>query len=134
MDTKVPARAKGPLVWLDMDQEELDDAYDQQVYAPNRDMVRARRVANNKIALARMGEPDRRAYGPTEIEQVDIYKTKTPNAPVMMYIHGGAWKGGSSAQVAYMAEPFIHAGVHFIAIDFNNCLEVGGSIFPMVDQ
>ena len=127
-------RVKGPLVWLDMDQQELDDAYDQQVYAPNREEIRARRVANNKIALARIGEPDRRPYGPTEIEQVDIYKTKAPNAPIMMYIHGGAWKGGSSSQVAYMAEPFIHAGVHFIPIDFNNCTEVGGSIFPMVDQ
>ena len=29
------ARAKGPPVWLDMDQKELDDAYDQRVYAPN---------------------------------------------------------------------------------------------------
>jgi len=127
-------RVKGPLVWLDMDQQELDDAYDQQVYAPNRDLVRARRVANNKIARARMAAPDRRAYGPTEIEQVDIYRTRTPNAPIMMYIHGGAWKGGRSEQVAYMAEPFIHNGVHFIAIDFNNCLEVGGSLFPMIDQ
>ena len=127
-------RVKGPLVWLDMDQQELDDAYDQAVYAPNRDLVRARRVANNKIARARMAAPDRRAYGPTEIEQVDIYRTRTPNAPIMMYIHGGAWKGGRSKQVAYMAEPFIHNGVHFIAIDFNNCLEVGGSLFPMIDQ
>ena len=127
-------RVKGPLVWLDMDQQELDDAYDQAVYAPNRDLVRARRVANNKIARARMAGPDRRAYGPTEIEQVDIYRTRTPNAPIMMYIHGGAWKGGRSEQVAYMAEPFIHNGVHFIAIDFNNCLEVGGSLFPMIDQ
>ena len=30
------ARAKGPIVWLNMDQQELDDAYDQIVYAPNR--------------------------------------------------------------------------------------------------
>ena len=33
------ARTKGPKVWLDMDQQELDDAYDQIVYAPNRDQV-----------------------------------------------------------------------------------------------
>jgi hypothetical protein len=26
---------KGPLVWLDMDQKQLDDAYDQSKYAPN---------------------------------------------------------------------------------------------------
>src|SRR5579871_158248 len=31
--------AKGPLVWLDMDQQALDAAYDQQAYAPNRDQV-----------------------------------------------------------------------------------------------
>jgi arylformamidase len=127
-------RVKGPIVWLDMDQQELDDAYDQQVYAPNRDLVRARRLANNKIALARVGQPERVAYGEAEVERLDIYRTKTPNAPVMMYIHGGAWKGGTSSQVAYMSEVFIHAGVHFIAIDFNNCTEVGGSLFPMVDQ
>jgi len=29
------SRVKGPLVWLDMDQKQLDDAYDQSVYAPN---------------------------------------------------------------------------------------------------
>ncbi len=28
-------RAKGPAVWLDMDQAELDAAYDQSKYAPN---------------------------------------------------------------------------------------------------
>ena len=30
-----PARTKGPLVWLDIDQHELDEAYDQSVYAFN---------------------------------------------------------------------------------------------------
>src|SRR4051794_6129097 len=32
-----PPRIKGPLVWLDMDQWELDDAYDHTRYAPNRE-------------------------------------------------------------------------------------------------
>ena len=30
-----PARQKGPRVWLDLDQQDLDDAYDQSKYAPN---------------------------------------------------------------------------------------------------
>jgi arylformamidase len=127
-------RVKGPIVWLDMDQQELDDAYDQTVYAPNREEIRARRVANNAITIGIIGKPERVAYGEAEIEQVDIYRTRAPNAPVMVYIHGGAWKGGSSSQVAYMAEVFINAGAHFIAVDFNNVNEIGGSIFPMVDQ
>src|SRR6516225_837848 len=29
---KDTSRAKGPIVWLDMDQQALDDAYDQLVY------------------------------------------------------------------------------------------------------
>ena len=35
------ARAQGPLVWLDMDQKALDDAYDQLVYAPSRARTRS---------------------------------------------------------------------------------------------
>jgi arylformamidase len=33
-----------------------------------------------------------------------------------------------------MAEPFIKAGGHFIAVDFNNAIETKGDLFPMVDQ
>ena len=58
-------RAKGPIVWLDMDQKELDDAYDQEVYAPNRDVVVARRIANSARTRAILGEPQRVAYGPS---------------------------------------------------------------------
>ena len=47
------ARSQGPLVWLNMDQQELDDAYDQIVYAPNRDQVGKRRLANSAAALTR---------------------------------------------------------------------------------
>ena len=35
---------KGPRVWLDFDQQELDDAYDQSKYAPNRDQMNRRRA------------------------------------------------------------------------------------------
>ena len=31
--------AKGPLIWLGMDQAELDAAYDQSAYAPNREQM-----------------------------------------------------------------------------------------------
>ncbi|MGZ3329717.1 MAG: hypothetical protein ACXU85_21410, partial [Xanthobacteraceae bacterium] len=44
-----PPRVKGPLVWLDMDQQELDDAYDQAVYAPNRDHVLKRCTRNSEL-------------------------------------------------------------------------------------
>jgi len=129
-----PARAKGPLVWLDMDQYELDESYDQNVYAFNSRIISARRAANNQKVLPIIGKPERLAYGPTEIEKVELWKTKRPNAPVLMFIHGGAWRGGRASQVAYMAEPFIKAGAHFVSVDFNNVLETKGDLFPLVDQ
>jgi arylformamidase len=128
------ARVKGPIVWLDMNQQELDDAYDQIVYAPNRDQIAKRRLANSAEARARLGEPLRLAYGPTPIEGVDVYRTKTPNAPIAIFVHGGAWLHGSASEHACLAEPFVHAGAHFAALDFINVTDAGGSLFPMVEQ
>src|SRR5579872_3205609 len=73
---------KGPLVWLDMDQKELDDAYDQSVYAPNQPQLGKRRNANSQLVWQRLGPPRRFSYGPTEIEGLDLWATKKPNAPV----------------------------------------------------
>ena len=43
-----PSRDKGPAVWLDMDQQALDDAYDQVVYAPNAAQLHERRMARSE--------------------------------------------------------------------------------------
>src|SRR5262245_10626429 len=69
-------RTKGPRVWLDMDQKELDDAYDQIVYAPNREQVGKRGIFNSERARAAIGAPECVAYGPSEIEKLDIYRAK----------------------------------------------------------
>jgi arylformamidase len=127
-------RAKGPRVWLDMDQQELDDAYDQIVYAPNRDQVGKRRVFNSERARAVIGAPERVAYGPTEIEQLDIYRSRRPNAPVNVFVHGGAWRANRAADYAFLAEPFVTAGAHYVILDFTNVDDAGGSLFPMVEQ
>ena len=73
-------RVKGPLVWLDMDQKALDDAYDQAVYAPNMAQVIARCEHVGDLVRERLGEPKRLAYGPSAIEGLDLYATKATNA------------------------------------------------------
>jgi arylformamidase len=132
--TATAAKVKGPIVWLNMDQQELDDAYDQAVYAPNREQVAKRRLANSAAARERLGAPLRLAYGPTPIEGLDVYRTTKPNAPVAIFVHGGAWRNGEASEFAFLAEPFVHAGAHFIVLDFTNVDNAGGSLFPMVEQ
>src|ERR1700742_258479 len=87
-------REKGPRVWLDLDQQELDDAYDQSKYAANLQQVVKRYATNSEQVRARLGAPKRHAYGPTPIEGLDLYTAKQPNAPVHIFIHGGTWRTG----------------------------------------
>ncbi len=140
-----PGKAKGPLVWLDMDQQALDDAYDQAVYAPNRDRVVARRVAASERTRAILGPPQRVAYGESDYEKLDIFRApslpspacgggKGGGAPVNIFIHGGAWRRNKAADYALQAEPFLRAGGHTVIIDFINVEQAGGDLLPMYEQ
>jgi arylformamidase len=127
-------RVKGPLVWLDMDQAELDAAYDQSVWAANLQQIVKRYATNSEDVRTRLGAPQRYAYGATPIEGLDVYITKRPNAPINIYIHGGAWRAGLAKDEAFSAELFVHAGAHFVVPDFAGVQDVGGSLLPLAEQ
>jgi arylformamidase len=127
-------REKGPLVWLDMDQKELDDAYDQAVYAPNLNQILKRCARNSELVRARLGPPRRFAYGATAIEGLDVFTTKAANAPVNVFVHGGAWRAGLAKNYAYAAEMFVNAGAHHVVLDFINVIEAGGDLMAMAQQ
>ena len=134
MAQQAAPRVKGPRVWQDMDQAELDAAYDQSVYAPNIQQVLKRYASNSEAVRARLGAPRRFAYGSTAIEVLDVYMTPRPNAPINIFIHGGAWRGGMARDFASAAELFVNAGAHLVVPDFINVLEAGGSLMPMAGQ
>ena len=77
-----PEHPHGLNVWMNMDQIELDAAYDQAFYAPLRAQIIARAASNSELTRKRLGPPRREAYGPSEVEKLDIYKTKRPKAPI----------------------------------------------------
>jgi arylformamidase len=130
-----PPHQKGPLVWMDMDQVELDAAYDQLFYAPFFRLESLKRFASNsEIARSRVGKPRREAYGPTEFEKLDIYRTNRPNAPIFVFIHGGAWLGEEAKDYGFPAELFVNAGATFVALDFVAIDEAGGDLRVTADQ
>lgn len=129
-----PPAAKGPLVWLDMDQAALDKAYDQAPWAPNAAYLGKRRVALSEQTRQRLGAPKRFTYGSTPIEGLDLFATRRPNAPINVYIHGGAWRVGMAKDAAYYAELFVNAGAHYVALDFNNVIETKGNLMPLARQ
>jgi arylformamidase len=129
-----PSHHKGPLVFLDYDQVELDASYDQVSYEPLIAQVSQRLATNSEATRARIGVPQRAAYGPTEVETLDIYRTSHPNAPVFVFIHGGTWRSGAAREYAYPAEMFINAGAHYVALDFVGVIEAGGDLGVMAAQ
>ena len=125
---------KGPPVFLDYGQAELDAAYDQAAYATNREQLIKRRVRDSELTRIRIGEPERVAYGPADIERLDIYRTERDAAPVFIFIHGGAWRSGRSKDFATPAEMILAAGVHCVVPDFAWVQDVGGSLMVLADQ
>lgn len=128
-----PAGSKGPAVWLDLDQKALDDAYDQSVYAPNQKYVNQRRGIASERVRQKLA-PQRLAYGASEIEKLDFYRTARRNAPIQIFVHGGAWRAGLAKDHASAAEMAVKAGANYVVLDFINVVESGGDLMPMADQ
>jgi arylformamidase len=128
-------RAAGaPLVFLDYTQAELDRVYSQRVFAPNSESIRRRLSRLSADIRARVAPPERHAYGSSEVEGIDVYRAAQAGAAVNIYIHGGAWRKGSAAASAYLAEVLGHAGAALAVPDFVNVEQAADSLLTMVSQ
>jgi arylformamidase len=119
-------------VFLDYDQAELDRQYDQRAWALNAVELIERYAAESNNVRARLGSPRTFAYGKTPAETIDVYPADRRDAPMHVFIHGGAWRSLSKHESAFAAETFVNAGAHFVAVDFALLPEV--SLAEMVDQ
>lgn len=59
------------------------------------------------------------AYGPGAAERLDIFPASRPDAPVLLFIHGGYWRALSKADSAFMAPALSEAGACVVVIDYD---------------
>ena len=78
--------------------------------------------------------PRRVAYGTQPIEQLDIYRSARANAPVQVFIHGGAWRSGAAKDYGFPAEMFVQAGAHYVVPDFSWVQDTSASLLPIAEQ
>ena len=113
------ALAAGP-IFLDYTQAALDDAYTQGVWAPNARSVIAGYATSSAAVRARM-PPRTERYGPASAETLDIFTPKIASrAPVMVFIHGGAWRALGKNDASAPAPTFVDAGCLYVALNFDN--------------
>jgi arylformamidase len=110
-------------VYLDYTQAELDAAYDQRVYAPNREEIVAWYGAQSAMVRARLVMRRSVPYGTGEDETLDIFPAGK-GAPVHIHIHGGRWTLFTKDEESFIAPTFVSAGAACVVPDFSNIPKV----------
>ncbi|MDP6559004.1 MAG: alpha/beta hydrolase [Candidatus Binatia bacterium] len=63
-------------------------------------------------------------YGTSPRESLDIFPAEAPGSPVLVYIHGGYWRGGSKEDNSFLAETFVQAGATVVVLGYDLCPRV----------
>jgi arylformamidase len=103
-------------VFRDYDQAGLDAQYEQRTFVPHADEIIRRYAASSDAVRQRLGEPETHRYGPSDVEQLDLYGPAREK--FLVFVHGGAWKRQGRRGQAFAAEPFVQAGATYAAIGF----------------
>ena len=112
----------GPKIWLDYDQDQLNDQYNQRILVPDANSYMERNLAESAMVREQLDCLIDVPYGPSEDEKLDIFPAP-PSAngespPVVVYFHGGAWTRWHKDHNSYQAKSFIAAGATFVSVNF----------------
>ena len=106
-----------PKVFLDYTQKALDDAYDQLRWAPNlQELVSERKGLC--AGLRRRFKTSEVKYGEGDEEVLEIVPA-TNAAPILLFVHGGAWRPQPDNAFIWFADTVVANGIHFVAPRFS---------------
>ncbi|WP_158966961.1 alpha/beta hydrolase [Chachezhania sediminis] len=117
----------GDAVFLGYSQAELDRQYDQSQWSKCPPAAYSEQYLEmSAAARTAVGEPVLGSYGQGEVEKIDIFPAAKAGSPVLLFIHGGAWRGLDRRHGGYAAEYMVRNGITYGAVDF--------SVMPGVDM
>ncbi|MGQ0659884.1 alpha/beta hydrolase [Sphingosinicella sp.] len=70
------------------------------------------------LAVPAAAEAEERAYGPDPRQRPDYTPAARSGAPLVIFIHGGAWSFGDKSAAAHMAPYFHNLGYAFAALNY----------------
>ncbi|TIQ62323.1 MAG: alpha/beta hydrolase [Mesorhizobium sp.] len=107
-------------VFLDYTQEQLDTAYDQSFWAPRMaELEEGDGIASAVVRRAMPPRPEK--YGPDARDLIDVFAPADAKAaPVLVFIHGGAWTRNTREDASYPAPTFVSRGAAYAAPDFGS--------------
>ncbi len=125
------------LVYRDYNQQALDLQYNNQAQVADPKRYLDWYVAASKKARARVNHRRDIAYGGLPDEKLDIFMpndaTTADRRPVVVFVHGGAWRNLERASSSFGAETFTSRGALYVALGFTR-MPMAGSLDEMVAQ
>lgn len=107
-------------VLLGYSQEQLDRVFDQVSWAPRMKELEEQ-IASESAAVRREMPPHTVRYGKNEDEVLDIFAPQgVRDAPVMIFIHGGAWIRSTKDDASFAAPVFTRRGAIYIAVNYSS--------------
>jgi arylformamidase len=106
-----------PAIYRGYDQAGLDAQYNNQRTVPDYQSITVRHRRDTEEAKRRYRWQEA-AYGPTAAERLDLYLPECAPAPVLVFVHGGAWRLLSKEDSGFAAPAWLEAGFVFVALDF----------------
>jgi arylformamidase len=126
-----------PVVYRDYDQNALDLQYNNQAQVSDPARYLNWYVTESEKARVRIKHRRDVAYGGLPDEKLDIFMPEGANAadrrPVLVFVHGGAWRNLDRTSSSFAAETFTSRGALYVALGFSR-MPAAGSLDEMVAQ
>jgi arylformamidase len=106
-------------IFLHYTKAELDRNYDQRAWVSNADEIVARYISRSAEARRALRCELDIAYGDGPDDRFDWFYTDASAAPVLLFIHAGAWRNFTKNDFSFVASPFVAAGCHVAVLNFS---------------
>ena len=112
--------------------EAVERGYNNRAAVPDHPQWFVRYAALSAATCA--AHPPRRdlRYGPGPKETLDLFLPAGPARGTFAFIHGGYWRALDKADVAFVASPFVAAGIAVAVVNYDLCPDV--SVATIVDE
>ena len=102
----------------------LDAQYNNRARIPEHGQIFERWAAASALARDRSLCHLDVAYGADPGETLDVFTTARPNAPVLVFIHGGWWRSLDKRDHSFVAPAFTQAGAMVVVPNYALCPSV----------
>jgi len=99
----------------------LTSQYDNRARIPEHPAILSRWDQASVLACANSAPQLEVAYGSDATERLDVFPAVQPNAPVLVFVHGGYWRALDKRDFSFVAPSFNAAGAMVVVPNYALC-------------